>query len=301
MTEIHTLTYADIETAARDLAHRNAVQSVGVHGVTQGGCVPATMVAHHLGVPLLDTPVPGCLVVDDLVDSGATASRFAGYAFDALYRKSWSPPDVAPGATLIDDNVWLSFPWETNHGSPTDAVVRLLEYIGEDPTRDGLVDTPARVVKAWQEMTDGYALDPEDILARQFDVYHDEMILLTDIPFVSLCEHHVLPFHGTASVGYVPNPDSGKVVGLSKLARLVDCYAHRLQVQERLTDQITEALVKHLDPLGAGVLIRAEHSCMSCRGIRKAGSQMVTSSLVGIFRENPDARSEFLALTRTSG
>src|SRR3989442_4580828 len=138
------------------------------------------------------------------------------------------------------------------------AVVTLLRFIGEDPGRDGLLDTPARVVKAWREMTAGYDEDPADILSRTFDESSDELIILRGISFYSMCEHHLLPFYGDASIGYLP----GKVVGISKLARLVNCFAQRLQIQERMTSQIANAIEEHLGARGVGVILRAHHLCM---------------------------------------
>jgi GTP cyclohydrolase I len=176
--------------------------------------------------------------------------------------------------------------------APEEGVRALLTHLGEDPDRDGLKDTPARVVRALTEMTQGYKQNPAEILSRQFELTHDEMVVLRNVSFVSLCEHHMLPFQGKATVGYVPGQ---KVVGLSKLARLVQCFSQRLQVQERLTDQIATSLMTHLQCPGAGVVIKATHSCMSCRGVKLADSEMVTSSLKGIFREDPRTRSEFLS------
>lgn len=172
------------------------------------------------------------------------------------------------------------------------AVKAILLHIGEDPEREGLLKTPARVVKAFEEMTEGYAQDPAAILSTVFDEHSDEMVICSNIHFVSLCEHHLLPFTGTAAVAYIPRK---KVVGLSKLARLVHCYAKRLQVQERMTTQITDALIKHLDAEGTACLIRAHHQCMSCRGVKQSGAVMTTSSLTGAFRE-PEVRAEFLML-----
>ena len=180
----------------------------------------------------------------------------------------------------------------TNSAEPHDAVVRILRYLGEDPERDGLVDTPARVLKALVEMTAGYWLDPSEILARTFDQPHDQMVLVRGVAFTSLCEHHLLPFVGTATVAYMP---SDRIVGLSKLARLVECYAQRLQVQERMTQQICDAMAKHLQPGGCGVIVRARHQCMACRGIRK-DAEMVTSALFGSLRDDARARAEFLTL-----
>lgn len=169
----------------------------------------------------------------------------------------------------------------------------LIELIDPDYHREGVAETPARVVKAFKEMTDGYGVDIELLLSKTFDVENsDEMVVVRNIEFVSLCEHHLLPFTGTATVGYLP---AARVVGLSKIARLVDAYAHRLQIQERLTTQITTALDKHLDTLGSACLIKASHSCMGCRGVRKPNAEMITSSLTGNFRTT-EARTEFLSL-----
>lgn len=171
-------------------------------------------------------------------------------------------------------------------------IVELLRYIGETPERDGLLNTPQRVVKAMREMTTGYATDIAALLSVNFDVDYDELVVVRNIPFNSLCEHHMLPFTGVATVGYLPN---ARVVGLSKLARLVDAYAKRLQVQERMTKQIADAMKEHLQPLGCGVVVRGNHSCMQCRGVQKQG-EMVTSALHGTLRDIHTQRQEFLAL-----
>jgi GTP cyclohydrolase I len=174
--------------------------------------------------------------------------------------------------------------------------VTLLEWIGEDPSRDGLVATPRRVIDAWVEMTSGYHEDPAELLSVRFEAAHDEIVVLNGIRFSSLCEHHILPFTGTASVAYLPGE---KIVGLSKLARLVSCYARRLQVQERLTDQIASALMEHAGAAAAAVVIRASHHCMGCRGVRQPDAVMVTSSMLGLFRDTPEARAEVLRLMTT--
>ena len=179
-----------------------------------------------------------------------------------------------------------------------DAVRDLLAYIGEDTEREGLVDTPRRVVKAWDEMTAGYRQDPAEILARDFvkDGYdYDEVIGCAFIEFSSICEHHMLGFAGFAHVAYVPQAN-GNVVGLSKLGRLVDCFARRLQIQEQMTAQVAEAIQEHLKPRGVAVVVTAKHSCMSCRGVMKQRSQMFTSRMTGVFRKNAAARSEFFKL-----
>jgi GTP cyclohydrolase I len=173
----------------------------------------------------------------------------------------------------------------------------ILTAIGEDPTREGLLDTPKRVVKSWKELYGGYSEDPAEILSTVFeDGTCEEMVLLKDIPFNSMCEHHMLPFLGLAHVAYIPN---GKVVGLSKLARLVDCFARRLQIQEKMTKQIADAVQTHLKPRGVAVVIEAHHQCMSCRGIKKHGTTMVTSSMTGAFMDKPATRAEFMSLVKS--
>ncbi|HEV7726558.1 MAG: cyclohydrolase 1 [Modestobacter sp.] len=175
------------------------------------------------------------------------------------------------------------------------AVRELLLAVGEDPDRPGLQETPARVARAYAETFAGLGQDPADVLATTFDEDHDELVLVRDIPMYSTCEHHLVPFHGMAHVGYIPGAD-GRVTGLSKLARLVDVYALRPQVQERMTRQIADSLYDGLKPQGVIVVIEAEHLCMAMRGIRKPGSRTMTSAVRGIFRDNPATRSEAMSL-----
>ncbi|MFC3964158.1 GTP cyclohydrolase I FolE [Nocardia jiangsuensis] len=175
------------------------------------------------------------------------------------------------------------------------AVRELLIAVGEDPERPGLLDTPARVARAYREVFAGLYDDPDAVLNTTFDEGHQEMVLVRDIPLYSTCEHHLVAFHGVAHVGYIPGPH-GRVTGLSKLARLVDLYAKRPQVQERLTSQIADALMRKLDPRGAIVVIEAEHLCMAMRGIRKPGASTTTSALRGMLQSNPASRSEALDL-----
>ena len=172
------------------------------------------------------------------------------------------------------------------------AVEVLLRLVGEDPRRDGLCDTPSRVVKALLEMTAGYDESPADILSTTFAEHSDELIILRGIDFYSICEHHLLPFHGVAHVGYLP----GKVVGISKLARVVHCFARRLQIQERLTQQVAHAVETHLEARGVGVIIAAHHLCMGCRGVKLPATQLVTSAMLGTLRNSAETRSEFLRL-----
>jgi GTP cyclohydrolase I len=173
----------------------------------------------------------------------------------------------------------------------------VIEAIGEDPDREGLRDTPERIARMYAELFGGLTIDPASLLKVKFNVAHDEMVILKDIPFYSICEHHFMPFHGVAAVGYIP---AGKVVGLSKLARLVEAFARRPQIQEQLTGQIADAIMDALDPDGVAVVIEAEHLCMTQRGVKKPGSRMVTSATRGLFRTENVTRGEFLSLVRGS-
>ena len=174
------------------------------------------------------------------------------------------------------------------------AVRELLLAVGEDPDREGLRDTPARVARSFAETLAGIRMQPEDVLATTFDLSHDELVLVKDIEVWSLCDHHLVPFHGVAHVGYIPSND-GRITGLSKLARLVDVYARRLQVQERLTTQVADSLMRLLQPRGVIVVFECEHLCMTMRGVRKGGSRTVTSAVRGQLRD-PATRAEAMSL-----
>ncbi len=175
------------------------------------------------------------------------------------------------------------------------AIRELLCAIGEDPDRDGLRDTPARVARAYHEMFSGLYIDPDSVLNTMFDEEHNELVIVKEIPMYSTCEHHLVSFHGVAHVGYIPGKH-GRVTGLSKIARLVDLYAKRPQVQERLTSQIADALVKQLDPCGVIVVVEAEHLCMAMRGVRKPGAVTTTSAVRGQFKTDAASRAEALDL-----
>lgn len=176
--------------------------------------------------------------------------------------------------------------------NPYETIKDILAYIGEDPNREGLKDTPLRVVKSWSELFCGYKQDPSEVMKTFTDGCCDEMVISKDIEFYSHCEHHMIPFFGKAHIAYIPN---GKVIGLSKLARILEIYSRRLQVQERLTTQITAALDEHLKPKGSACVIEAQHLCCMARGVGKQDSKMITSSLTGVFR-TLEVRSEFLTL-----
>ena len=175
--------------------------------------------------------------------------------------------------------------------NPENLIRSLLEFIGEDPSREGLVDTPKRVIKSYEALFAGYSQKPEDVLTVFGDESYDEMIVVKDIEFQSMCEHHMLPFLGKAHIAYIP---SGKIIGLSKMPRLVDMYARRLQNQERLTYQVAHALYKILKPKGVAVVVEAKHLCMMARGVKKQQSEVTTSSMLGLFKSDFNTRNEFL-------
>jgi GTP cyclohydrolase I len=175
------------------------------------------------------------------------------------------------------------------------AVRELLLAVGENPDRDGLRATPARVARSYQEILGGLFVNPDEVLATTFDEDHDELVLVKDIPLYSTCEHHLVTWHGRAAVGYIPGAD-GRITGLSKLARVVDLYARRPQVQERLTSQVADAVMSRLEPQGVIVVVEAEHLCMAMRGVRKPGSKTMTSAVRGIFKQDQRTRAEALSL-----
>jgi GTP cyclohydrolase I len=175
------------------------------------------------------------------------------------------------------------------------AVRELLIAVGEDPDREGLKSTPARVARSYAEIFAGLFVNPDDVLQTTFDENHDELVLVKDIAIYSTCEHHLVPWHGTAAVGYIPGRD-GRITGLSKLARVVDLYARRPQVQERLTSQVADAVMRRLEPQGVIVVVQAEHLCMAMRGVRKPGSLTMTSAVRGIFKSDQRTRAEALSL-----
>lgn len=266
-----------------DRVKKRIPKGVTCYGIPRGGAIVAGLTNNAV-----DHPDHAKVLVDDIIDSGKT-------------RDAWEKQTGLRLAAIVDkarhedrDLGWVVFPWEEGvEEGPEDAIVRLLEFVGENPTREGLVDTPGRVIRAWEEMSVGYREDPAKILSKVFrSPEADQLILVRNIQFESTCEHHLLPFMGEAHVGYIPL--NGKVVGLSKIPRLVRCFAKRLQIQEGLTSQIANAFQKHVEPLGVGVIVKAYHLCVRCRGVKDPKAEMVTSCLLGVIREH--ARNEFLNL-----
>ena len=288
------LTHLDCVEAIKRLAHSlPAPFDHRVFGVPRGGIPVAYLLRSFVDCEFVDTPEQATLIVDDIVDSGATKARYLQFApFHALV--DYLPPGKrAP-------KQWVVFPWEGSaDGSADDIVIRLLQLIGEDPNREGLKDTPQRVLRAWAHWTSGYSKDPAEHLKTAFKdggENYDEMIWVQNLPFYSMCEHHLAPFFGTATIAYIPD---GAVAGLSKLDRVLDVYARRLQVQERLTAQVADAIKDNLKAKGVGVLIKARHLCMESRGISKQGHSTVTSALRGNFLSDGKVRAEFLSIARS--
>ena len=272
-----------------------------LYGVPRGGIIVASALSYELDIPLIhELPEnPGSefwnqtIIVDDVVDSGTTREKYELYGlFVCIHKKPHCSMD--PEIYLYETDKWIVYFWESQGGQGLeDNVRRLLQYIGEDPTRPGLIETPKRFVKAYDFLFSGYKEDPAALI-KTFDETdgYDEMIWLKDIEIYSMCEHHMLPFFGRAHFAYIPNK---RIVGVSKIARMVDLFARRLQIQERLTAQITESFMKYLKPRGVGCVIEAQHLCMTMRGVQKQNSIMTTSSLKGVFLDKPEVRQEFMS------
>ena len=259
-------------------------------GVPRGGAVLAGLTGRAV-----DKPEDADIIIDDVCNSGRTLARYAekyGKPVWVLVKKGTRRKDI-PFAIGVQDNDWVTFPWEASDPlkDNEDLVVRLIEVLGQNPSDADFIETPRRFLSMMKELTSGYSEKPEEIL-KLFKDDCDEMIIVKDIPFTSLCSHHLATFSGTVTLGYIP---SGKIVGLSKIPRLISAFSRRLQVQERLTRQVCHAFNSHVNPLGVGVMIRGTHSCMTVRGIKSHG-EMVTSCLLGIFRKKREVRDEFLRL-----
>lgn len=294
ITQLHARLLAQklAQTVIADMGCKTRDEPVHAYAVPRGGIAAAYILGNFVELILEDDPDDAEIIIDDLVDSGDTRTKWnqrcPGKPFYALVDKKY---DFYHGQYLI-------FPWEqSEEGSFSDNVTRLLQYVGEDPKRGGLLETPTRVAKAWKFWCSGYKQSAEHVLKVFEDggERYDQMITVADIPIYSHCEHHLAPIFGTATISYIPN---GKIVGLSKLSRVADLFARRLQVQERLTDQIADALWDNLKPKGVGVMIKARHMCMESRGICQQGHYTRTTSLRGVIRDEADAKAEFLNLAR---
>jgi GTP cyclohydrolase IA len=299
----------DCDSLARKIKDARLACKV-IYGIPQGGIALAMELGRLLGKRVIDTKeLPGwdkecVLVVDDVVDSGATINRFKDYVTAVIHLKVCDQKhfDFLPTFychQTTDD--WIVYWWEsTKEKSIQDNITRILQFIGEDPTRSGLLETPDRVIRSWGEIFAGYQQDPADVFKVFDEDGYNELVWMKNIEFYSQCEHHMLSFSGQAHVAYIANNE--KVIGASKLARLVDIFARRLTTQERIAKSVTEALMTHLQPVGAACIIEGAHLCMRCRGVGKQNSIMGTSCLRGRFLEDSDAgraaRAELMGLIK---
>jgi len=288
--------FEDVEILAHKICNCNYSS---IYGVPRGGIPLAVTLAQKLSLPITDHPDSDTLVVDDVVDSGKTRARFQRFDFASIHIKESTPHEFYPTFYVKCENKWINYFWEEKESSVQDHIVRLIEYIGEDPCRVGMKETPDRMIRSWEEMFVGYKQDVREVF-KTFDDEKEQfggLVYMKDVEFYSTCEHHWLPFSGQAFIAYIPN---GPVIGASKLARLLDIYACRFQMQERIGEQVTNALMEYLKPFGAACLIEARHFCMACRGIKKQHSIMGYSSLKGVFLESSPAgvaaRNELMAL-----
>lgn len=294
------LTFAELDGLVEKLSveiRRNAGPNwLDVYAVPRGGVPVALALQRYIpNMTIVDEPEKATLFVDDIIDSGETMRRLCdehpGKMFYALIDKT------DPLEPLKHE--WVVFPWEGEaEGGIEDNFRRILQFVGEDAGREGLLETPRRVAKAWTNYwASGYGKDPASVLKVFSDgaENHNQMVTVKDIPIYSHCEHHLAPIFGTVTISYIPD---GKIVGLSKLSRLAEMYARRLQVQERLTDQIADALFKHTGAKGVGVMVKARHMCMESRGICQQGHHTVTTALRGAMLDEPDTRAEFLSIAR---
>jgi GTP cyclohydrolase IA len=297
MSERVILTHEEVAVRALEISHklrdRYREKPVCAFAVPRGGIPAAYRVqCFYPQMYLANNIEEADIIIDDVIDSGRTRSRFISqdgeeeYGFYALYDKQGRDKDLG----------WIVFPWEQLDptADTSDNIVRLIESFGEDPNREGLQKTPERVARAWQHWCGGYRVDTGGLLTTFADgsEHYDEMVLVRNLPFYSHCEHHLAPFFGVAHIAYIPE---GRIIGLSKIPRLLDAFARRLQVQERLTQQVAEALWTALAPKGVAVMITARHLCMESRGIQQQGHNTTTTALRGVFKENAAARAEFLS------
>ena len=276
-------TWKEIETVCeKEWSFKKGLK---VWGVPRGG-IHIAQILNKLGIAEIVEDVNDAdVIVDDLIDSGATSKKYLDKVF-------WTP--------IVKDHTnpeWIEFPWEQPKDLDNeDIITRYIEAIGDNPKREGVLETPKRVVKSWKELYSGYSDNAKQHLSKCFSSDSKEMVICKDIEFYSMCEHHMIPFVGRAHIGYIPN---GKVVGLSKLARTVDVFARRLQIQEQLTEQIANAMVEHIPEIqGCAVVMESKHFCMCSRGVGKQNSSMITSSLRGIFKKDGEVRKEFLSLIK---
>ena len=307
-------TWDEVYDAAKEVADyiikNSELGKILIYGIPRGGWLAAMAVSTHYPsrLHLTGNPEDAHWIIDDIMDSGTTIERFdeeySGKQLAVIVRHTEHSADVElPVFTALETNEWVEFPWEAatlvQEASETieDNVRRILQAIGEDSKRSGLVDTPARVARMYKEVFGGYKDDYKKYLARTFDAEgSDGIVMVNDITFFSYCEHHMVPFYGTCHIAYIPKD---KIVGISKLPRVVRVFSRRLQVQEKLTNQIAHAINEELDCQGVAVWMKAKHMCMSMRGIENTTAETVTLQTLGIFRDQPEMEMKFLNMVNT--
>lgn len=266
-----------------------------VYGIPRGGYAVAIELGKALKLPVITDEAEitkGTLIVDDLIDSGKTLSAYPKNKKAVLFVKHGKEKKVDYYGAIADD--WVKFPDEPEE-EVQEHITRVMQYIGEDVSREGLIETPKRVQRAIDEIFAGYKQNPKDLMKTFKQGTCQEMVILKNCEFYSTCEHHMFPFFGHISIGYIPNK---KVIGVSKLARLADLFAKRMQIQERMTSQIADTLMEELDAKGVYVVCEGVHFCMRSRGVKKQDASMITSAVRGIFKKDPKARQEFLTLIK---
>jgi GTP cyclohydrolase IA len=290
------MTWSDIHVLVGELLEEIRQEDYGrlprIYGIPTGGSIIASLLCTLGVLPQVDDPEGADVIIDDICDSGETLAPYLRMKDTDVWvlvnKSSLMPIKCIRRAKPTD---FIEFPWAHKEEVGEKIVTRMLQYIGEDCGRPGLKETPDRVVRAWKELFVGYNQDPKN-LCKTFDYDADEIVVVKNITFASMCEHHMLPFLGTATVGYLPHK---KVIGLSKIPRLVEIYARRLQIQEKMTNQIALALMDIVEPLGVGVRIKANHLCAQIRGVGK-NVEMVTAAMYGLFRKDEKIKNEFLSI-----
>lgn len=266
-----------------------------IYAIPRGGYLIGVILSNDLNIPMeLDKNDirKDTLIVDDLIDSGKTLSQFPKNDKAVIFVKNGKKKAVTYYVEETDE--WVKFPDEKDD-EVQEHIERIMQYIGEDTSREGLLETPKRVQRAYNEIFSGYKQNPKDLMKTFTQGTCEEMVILKNCEFYSTCEHHMFPFFGHVSIGYIPNK---KVIGISKLARLVDLYAKRMQIQERMTTQIADTIMKELDARGVYVVCEGVHFCMRSRGVKKQDASMITSAVRGVFKKDAKARQEFLTLIK---
>ena len=292
------LTIKELDEKVNQLAQKikkNGKKYENIYAIPRGGYLIGLILSDALRIPMeLDKECikKDTLIVDDLIDSGKTLSQFPKNDKAVLFVKNGKKKSVT---YYVDEtNEWVKFPDEKDN-DVQEHIERIMQYIGEDTSREGLLETPKRVQRAYDEIFSGYKQNPKDLMKTFTQGTCEEMVILKNCEFYSTCEHHMFPFFGHVSIGYIPNK---KVIGISKLARLVDLYAKRMQIQERMTTQIADTIMKELDARGVYVVCEGVHFCMRSRGVKKQDASMITSAVRGVFKKDPKARQEFLSLIK---